>query len=90
MFVVTQSWLSDFDQAELLLPLLLDELQQLGGEPAVRDDRARLAVGRFHDVAVADQITGAQLRQPRLARAEEVSGAAQLEIALRDGEAVTG
>ncbi len=61
-----------------------------GRRETALDQQARFAVGLLHDVAVAHQIAGAELRQTRLPRAEEVAGTAQLEVAFGDDEAVVG
>ena len=45
--------------------------------------RGRLAPRLLHQLVVADEVADAQRRQARLARAEEVAGAAQLEVASR-------
>src|SRR5258705_13116986 len=82
--------LSNLYQPELLLPALLHELQELARQPALVHERPRLAVRGLHDVAVPHQVARAQLRQPRLPRAEEVARPAQLEVALRDRKAVAG
>src|SRR5262245_17276318 len=82
------AWLSHLYQAELLLPALLHELQELDRKPAFLDERPCLAVRGLHDVAVAHEVAGAQLGQPGLPRPEEISRPAQLEVALRDREAV--
>ena len=74
--------LPHLDQPELLLPSLLDELQQIAGETALGDESPCLAVRLLHDVAIADEVAGAQLRQTRLARPEEIARAAQLEVFL--------
>src|SRR5206468_9240812 len=59
------------------------------GELAVaRDDGARLAARLLEQVRVAEQIDCAELGEPRLARAEELARAAQLQIDLGDAEAV--
>src|SRR5919106_6491948 len=71
--------LSDFYQSELLLPLFLDELQQVGAEAAFLHEATRFRVRGFHDVAVAHHVAGSQLRLAGLARAEEIPGAAQFE-----------
>jgi hypothetical protein len=55
--------LSNFNQSELILPSLLNESQQIAGQTAFLNERPRLVVRRFHDVAVAHEIAGAQLRQ---------------------------
>src|SRR3712207_8770727 len=47
-----------------------------------------LGVCRLHDVAIAHEVAGAELGQPRLPGAEEVPWPAQLEIALGDHEPV--
>src|SRR6185503_10989206 len=80
----------DFDQSELLVPLLCEERVQLRCERPALHERPRLMMGQLHDVAIANEIAGAQLRKSRLPRAEEISGAAQLEIAFRNHEAVGG
>src|SRR5580693_7522406 len=56
----------------------------IGLEPLGRRLHAR------QEVRVAHQIRDAQLREPGLARAEELARAAQLEVAARDLEAVRG
>src|SRR5215212_8754108 len=55
--------LAHFDEAELFVPPLLHELQELTRQPTFVDERARFAMRGFHDVAVAHQVTGSQLRQ---------------------------
>src|SRR5919197_4322052 len=62
-------------------------LPQLG---VLGDDRLRFAPRVLEDGRVAQQIGHAELRQPRLARAEELAGATQLQVDLRDLEAVVG
>src|SRR4029453_12154877 len=81
---------ADLNQSELILPLLRDERVQLRCERPALHERPRLMMGQLHDVAIADEIAGAQLRESRLPRAEEISGAAQLEIAFRNHEAIGG
>ena len=56
--------LSHLDQSKLILPSLLHELQELAREAAFLDERTRLAMCGLHDVAVAHEIAGPQLRQP--------------------------
>jgi hypothetical protein len=55
--------LPNFNQAELLLPSLLDELKKSTGQSAFLDERACLTVRALHDVAIADEIARPQLRQ---------------------------
>src|SRR6185369_10035844 len=45
-----------FNQAELLLPSLLDKLQEIAGEATFTDERSCLAMRRLHDVAVAHEV----------------------------------
>src|ERR1041384_960586 len=87
----TQTWLwplTNFNQSKLILPALLHELQELARQAAGVHERARFPMRRFHHVAVAHEIAGSQLRQPRLPGAEEVARPAQLEIALGDHESI--
>src|SRR5256885_820328 len=65
----------------------LRRLSQLG---ILRDDRLRLAPRLLEDRGVPQQIGDAELRQSGLPRAEEFAGAAQLQVDLRDLEAVVG
>src|SRR5688572_13669957 len=54
------------------------------------DDRGRLLAGLLEDGEIPREAGGAELRQSRLTCAEELAVAAQLEIDLRDPEAVVG
>ena len=90
MLMPGPSGLTDFDQTELLFPALLDELEQVTGETALGNDPSRLAVRLLHDVAIADEVAGAQLGQTRLARPEEVARPTQLEVFLRNRKTVVG
>src|SRR6185503_16954894 len=84
---------SDTRQAELAAPAreqpvaqsAVRRLAQLG---VARDDVLGLAARLFEDRAVAQQVGHAELGQSGLARAEEIAGAADLEVDLRDLEAV--
>src|SRR3954470_2697754 len=70
---------ANFDEPELLLPLLLHEGHQLAGQAAGLHHLAGFAMGVLHDLAVTHQIAGAELRQAGLARPEKVAGPPQLE-----------
>src|SRR5207302_6486211 len=63
---------------------------RLGQLAIARDDGARLAARLLEQAGVAQQIRRLELGEPRLARAEELAGAAQLEVDLGDAEAVVG
>src|SRR5438128_4529898 len=52
------------------------------------DDAARLPARIFDQARVAQEVSRAELGQPRLARAEKLAGASQLEVDLGDPEAV--
>src|SRR5579862_5267995 len=71
----------------------------VAADPAQRQGGAADGIGleplgrRLHarqEVRIAHQIRNAQLRQPGLARAEELARAAQLQVAARDLEAIRG
>src|SRR5688500_18104524 len=79
--------LANLDETELRVPLVADDGRQRRRQPCL-DLPPRLPVGYFQDVAVAYEVPGAELRQPRLPRAEEVARSTQLEIALGNREAV--
>ena len=66
---------ADRDQPELPLPDAAHVVLLRGGQRAGFDPRARLVVGALEQVGVAREIAGAQLRQARLPRAEEVARA---------------
>src|SRR5258706_9243277 len=79
---------SNLDESELFLPLLLHEREQISGQPAFVDEPPCLTVRGLHDVPVANQIACSQRRQTRLARAEEISRTAELEVAFRDRKSI--
>jgi hypothetical protein len=55
--------LPDLDQPELMPPAFLYKRDEVRRETAVLDKVAGFAVRFFHDVAIADEIAGAQLRK---------------------------
>jgi len=54
------------------------------------DDGEGVAPGRPQDVVILDEVGDLQLRQPVLARAEELPRPAQAEVGLGDLEPVVG
>src|SRR5438128_10195892 len=86
---------ADAREVELAAPARQQRLAQ----PAMRrtvqlrvlgHDRLRLAPCLLEDGGLAQQVGHAELRQPRLPRPEELTRPAQLEIDLRELEAVVG
>src|SRR5712692_2123326 len=85
----------DAGQRELAAPAGEEHLAQaaVGGIAQLGiggDDDLGFPPGLLEERRVADQVGDAELRQPRLARAEELARAAQLEIGLGDLEPVGG
>src|SRR5476649_2202735 len=80
--------LPDLDEAEALFPARQELVHARRVGQRLREPARGLLLRRVQHVAIADEIDHPERRQAGLARAEEIAGAAQPEIALRDLEAV--
>src|SRR5215470_8364659 len=86
---------SDAGQSELAAPAGEENLSQTAMRRVTEvgvggDDRLGLAPRFLEERAVAHQVGEPELGQPRLPRAEEFAGAAQLQVDLGNLEAVRG
>src|SRR5437867_4387581 len=82
--------LPDLGEAEAAFPSpLLEERLQRSRSPALHllDVAERFGARLLEQVAIAHEVARPQAGQAPLARAEEIAGAADLEVALGDGEA---
>src|SRR5204863_2996113 len=80
--------LTNVHQAETRRPCLLQCRDEWLAERAVFEKAPRLVPGAHHQRMIADEVAGPQQRQSRLPRAEEISRAANLQIAIGNLEAV--
>src|SRR5476649_2631012 len=79
---------SNLDELEALFPARQELVHARGVGQRLRKPARGLLLRRVQHLAIADEIDHPERRQAGLARAEEIAGAAQPEIALRDLEAV--